>query len=69
MSFCRTCSKTEPFADEYISSICFLLDNGEDRLLTAVDRGVVPATIAMEIAKSPEADVQVALADAHGNTP
>ena len=53
------------FSDEYISAICYLLDHGEDRLLTAVDRGVVPATIAMEIAKSPEADVQVALTEAY----
>jgi ParB family chromosome partitioning protein len=53
------------FSDEYISAICYLLDHGEDRLLAAVDRGVVPATIAMEIAKSPEADVQVALTEAY----
>jgi ParB family chromosome partitioning protein len=53
------------FSDEYISAICYLLENGEDRLLAAVDRGVVPATIAMEIAKAPEADVQVALTEAY----
>jgi ParB family transcriptional regulator, chromosome partitioning protein len=49
---------------EYISSICFLLDNGEDRLLRAVDRGHIPASIAMEIARARESDVQQALAEA-----
>ena len=53
------------FSDEYISAICYLLDHGEDRLLAAVDRCVIPATIAMEIAKAPEADVQLALTDAY----
>ncbi|ODS57817.1 MAG: chromosome partitioning protein ParB [Acidobacteria bacterium SCN 69-37] len=53
------------FSDEYISAICYLLDHGENRLLAAVDRGVVPATIAMEIAKAPEADVQLALTEAY----
>ena len=53
------------FSDEYISAICYLLDHGEDRLLTAVDRGVVPATIAMEIAKATDTDVQDALTEAY----
>jgi len=33
--------------------------------LTAVDRGVVPATIAMEIARATDEDVQAALTDAY----
>jgi ParB family chromosome partitioning protein len=53
------------FSDEYISAICYLLDHGEDRLLTAVDRGVIPATIAMEIAKAADTDVQAALTEAY----
>lgn len=53
------------FSDEYISAICYLLDHGEDRLLTAVDRGVIPATIAMEIAKATDIDVQAALTEAY----
>jgi ParB family chromosome partitioning protein len=57
-------AKTD-FSDEYISAICYLLDHGEDRLLTAVDRGVVPATIAMEIAKATDTDVQAALTEAY----
>ena len=53
------------FSGEYIAAICYLLDHGEDRLLTAVDRGVVPATIAMEIARATDEDVQAALTDAY----
>jgi ParB family chromosome partitioning protein len=57
-------AKTD-FSDEYVSATCYLLDHGEDRLLTAVDRGVIPATIAMEIARASDADVQAALTDAY----
>ncbi len=53
------------FSDEYVSAICYLLDHGEERLLAAVDRGVVPASIAMEIARAPDADVRAALAEAY----
>jgi ParB family transcriptional regulator, chromosome partitioning protein len=53
------------FSDEYIAAICYLLDHGEDRLLTAVDRGVIPATIAMEIARATDVDVQAALTEAY----
>jgi ParB family chromosome partitioning protein len=57
-------AKTD-FSDEYVSAICYLLDHGEERLLTAVDRGVVPATIAMEIARATDTDVQTALTEAY----
>ena len=57
-------AKTD-FSSEYVAAICYLLDHGEERLLTAVDRGVVPATIALEIARTPDADVQAALTDAY----
>ena len=53
------------FSPDYIKAICFLLEHGEKRLLTGVDRGIIPHTIAMEIAKSNEEDVQRALADAY----
>jgi ParB family chromosome partitioning protein len=57
-------AKTD-FSDEYISAICYLLDHGESRLLTAVDRGVIPASIAMEIARASDVDVQAALTEAY----
>ena len=53
------------FSPEYIWAICFLLDNGEERLIGAVERGVIPHTVAMEIAKAGDAELQGALADAY----
>jgi len=55
------------FSPEYIWAIVFLLENGEERLISAVERGLIPHTIAMEIAKAGEADVQNALAEAYEN--
>jgi ParB family chromosome partitioning protein len=63
-SLAQIAEKTD-FSLEYVSAICFLLDHGEERLLTAVERGVIAPSIAMEIAKAPEADVQLALAEAY----
>jgi ParB family chromosome partitioning protein len=57
-------TKTD-FSAEYIWAICYLLEHGEERLINAVDRGVIPHTIAMEIARAADGDVQVALADAY----
>ena len=53
------------FSDEYIYAICYLLDHGEERLLTAVEKGIIPPSIAMEIARAKDADVQKALAEAY----
>lgn len=53
------------FSPEYISAICYLLDHGEERLLAAVEKGLIPHTIAMEIARAKDGDVQRALADAY----
>jgi ParB family transcriptional regulator, chromosome partitioning protein len=57
-------AKTD-FSVEYISAILLLLDQGEERLIRAVERGVIPHSIAIEIARAKEADVQKALADAY----
>lgn len=53
------------FSDEYIAALGYLLDHGEDRLLAAMDRGVIPPSIALEIAKAHDDEVQVALTDAY----
>lgn len=57
-------AKTD-FSTEYIWAICFLLDNGEERLIAAVERGVIPHSVAMEIAKAGDREVQEALAEAY----
>ncbi|NLS69346.1 chromosome partitioning protein ParB [Bradyrhizobium brasilense] len=53
------------FSTEYVYAICYLLDNGEQRLLEAVEKGLIPPSIAMEICKAKDGDVQKALADAY----
>lgn len=53
------------FSDEYVSTICTLLENGEERLLNAVERGLIPHSIAAEIARTPDRDLQLALAEAY----
>jgi ParB family chromosome partitioning protein len=53
------------FTLDCIASICYLLEHGEERLLAAVERGVMPANIAVEIARAPDHDVQQALAEAY----
>jgi ParB family chromosome partitioning protein len=57
-------AKTD-FSEEYVSALCYLLDHGEDRLLAAMERGIVPPSIAMEIVRAKDADVQQALTDAY----
>jgi hypothetical protein len=58
------------FTPDYIAAICYLLEHREERLLIAVERGVMPANIVMEIARAPDGDVRRALAEtyrpAHG---
>jgi ParB family chromosome partitioning protein len=53
------------FSVEYVYAICYLLENGEDKLLSAVDRGLIPHSIAMEIARAKDGEVQQALAQAY----
>jgi ParB family chromosome partitioning protein len=55
------------FTPDYIAAICDLLEHGEERLVAAIERGVVPANIAIEIARAPDHDVQQALAEAYEN--
>ena len=50
---------------EYIHMIGTLLEKGEERLLTAVEAGILPLNMAIEIAKSSDEDVQRALTQAY----
>jgi ParB family transcriptional regulator, chromosome partitioning protein len=63
-SIIEIAGKTD-FSEEYVSAICYMLDHGEERLLAAVDRGVVPASIALEIVRAKDAEVQQALTEAY----
>ena len=57
-------AKTD-FSDEYVSAICFLLDHGEERLLAGIERGLIPTSVAMEIVRAKDGDMQEALAEAY----
>jgi len=50
---------------EYVHMISKLLESGEDRLVTAVEAGILPLNMAIEIAKSNDEDVQQALTQAY----
>lgn len=50
---------------EYVRAIRRLIDEGEERLLIAVETGQIPMSVALEIAEADDDDVQEALADAY----
>jgi ParB family transcriptional regulator, chromosome partitioning protein len=50
---------------EYVHMISKLLEGGEERLVTAVEAGILPLNMAIEIAKSSDEDVQRALTQAY----
>jgi ParB family chromosome partitioning protein len=50
---------------EYVHMISKLLESGEERLVTAVEAGILPLNMAIEIAKSNDEDVQRALTQAY----
>jgi ParB family chromosome partitioning protein len=52
------------FSSEYVSAICGLFDKGEERLLAALEKGIMPPGLAIEIARAGDDDVQAALVDA-----
>ncbi|MBF0247216.1 MAG: ParB N-terminal domain-containing protein [Alphaproteobacteria bacterium] len=49
----------------YVWGISHLLKGGEERLIAAVEKNVLPLSMAVEISRSNEADLQNALADAY----
>lgn len=57
-------SRKTGLTDSYVSGIVNLLNKGEERLLSAVEKGQIPLSIAMKIASSP-GNEQKALQDAY----
>jgi ParB family chromosome partitioning protein len=52
-------------SSDYIRMIGTLLEKGEERLVSAVEAGILPLNMAIEIAKSSDDDVQSALTQAY----
>jgi len=50
---------------EYVRGVIQLLENGEHRLLTAVESGAIPVSVAIQIATSDDNEVQDALRQAY----
>jgi ParB family chromosome partitioning protein len=50
---------------EYVSGVIRLLENGEERLLRAVESGIMPISVAVDIADAEDGDVQAALQSAY----
>lgn len=51
----------------WVSMIVGLLEKGEERLISAVESGLMPLTLAVTIARSDDSGVQQALADAYAD--
>jgi ParB family chromosome partitioning protein len=51
----------------WVGMIVMLLEKGEEQLITAVDSGVIPLSLAVIIARSDDGGVQQALADAYAD--
>ena len=49
---------------EYVRGVIHLLENGEHRLLTAVESGAIPVSVAIQIATSDDGDIEDALRQA-----
>lgn len=58
-------SKKIGVASSWVSKVVTLLERGEDRLVSAVDTGLIPITLAMEIAQAETEEAQKILLDAY----
>jgi len=50
---------------EYVRGISRLIERGEQRLLRSVESGIIPLSVAVEIAEAPDHEVQAALSTAY----
>lgn len=50
---------------EYVNGVARLIENGEQRLLRSVESGIIPLSVAVEIAEADDQDVQAALSTAY----
>lgn len=53
------------FHRNYIKGILYLLENGEERLIAAVERGWLPIDLAWDISKTADSKTQIAMLEAY----
>jgi ParB family chromosome partitioning protein len=58
-------AKKIDLAKSYVAAICHLMENGEERLLAAVEKGRIPVSVAIQISGADEAAIPQALCDAY----
>ncbi len=61
----REISKKTGLDRTYVKGICRLINDGEERLVTAVERNQIPISVAMEISTTTHAEAQAALQEAY----
>lgn len=61
----REISRKTGLSLDYVRGVGLLIQNGEQRLLRAVESGSIPISIALQIANAQDIDVQQALTDAY----
>lgn len=62
---CSTIAKKIDHSPEYVRGIIGLLQNGEERLLSAVEQGKIPISIAVQISAAKDENAQKALLEAY----
>lgn len=55
------------FSSSYINGILHLLNAGEERLINAVEKGIIPLSIAISISRSNDKDIQKQLTELYDN--
>ena len=61
----REISRKTGLDRSYVKGICRLINDGEERLVSAVERNQIPISVAIEISTASHADAQAALQEAY----
>jgi ParB family chromosome partitioning protein len=62
---CADIAELIGMSDSYVSHLVRLIENGEERLVAAVERGDVPISVAMDIASTEDGVMQTTLQEAY----
>jgi ParB family chromosome partitioning protein len=62
---CKQIGEKTALDPTYVGGVLLLLRQGEERLISGVEKGWLPMSIAIEISRASNADVQTALTDAY----